>query len=330
MAIDNLAEKEVNEGMETKSLQSAMPAVIDALAEKVVGQRDTIELLVAACLARGHVLLEDVPGTGKTRLASSFGRVLGLDYRRIQGTPDLLPSDVVGTTIFHPQEGEFRFHPGPIFTNVLLMDEINRATPRTQAALLEAMAEGQVSADGTTSPLPLPFFVIATANPIESQGVFPLPEAQLDRFLVQLKLGYVSIDEEMDMVRRVVFRDDAPVQPVLTGSDVLAAQAEVRATHVSDDVLRYLVDLCRATRSHDQVALGASPRSVVLLTQYAQALAYIAGRDFVTPDDVKRGFAPVMTHRLQLNVDWMDAEAGARIVNELLEAVPVPHEREEG
>lgn len=314
----------------TLPLQQTIPTTIDALAEKVIGQRDTIELLVAACLARGHVLLEDVPGTGKTRLASALGRVLGLDYRRIQGTPDLLPSDVVGTTIFHPQESDFRFHPGPVFTNVLLMDEINRATPRTQAALLEAMAEGQVSADGETTPLPHPFFVIATANPIESQGVFPLPEAQMDRFLVQLKLGYVSMEEEIDMVKRVAFTDDAPVEPILSAGDVLRAQEEVKAVHVNDDVLRYLVNLCRATRAHDQIALGASPRSVVLLTQYAQALAYIDGRTFVTPDDVQRAFEPVVKHRLQLNVDWMDDTAGSRIIGEILSSVAVPHEREQG
>lgn len=310
-------------------VQALIPSVVLELSKKVVGQKKTIELLTAACLAGGHVLLEDVPGTGKTRLAASLATVFGLDYRRIQGTPDLLPSDVVGATVYHAQDGEFHFHPGPIFTNVLLVDEINRATPRTQSALLEAMAERQVSADGVTNPLPQPFFVVATANPIESQGVFPLPEAQLDRFLVQLKLGYIQAEEEMDMVRRVVFSDDAAVQNVLTQAQVLEAQSQVRAIHVSDTVLAYLIRLSRATRDHDQVTLGASPRAIVALTQFSQALAYIDGRTFVTPDDVKRAFGPIMSHRLQMNIDWMGDDGSSEVIRDVMQSVAVPNEREE-
>lgn len=311
------------------SVQSLMPAVMRELSKKIVGQQKTIELLTAACLSGGHVLLEDVPGTGKTTLAASLATVFGLQYRRIQGTPDLLPSDVVGATVYNSKDGEFTFHPGPIFTNVLLVDEINRATPRTQAALLEAMAEKQVSADGVTNPLPQPFFVVATANPIESQGVFPLPEAQLDRFLVQLKLGYISADEEMDMVKRVVFPNDIAVQMVLTQAQVVEAQEQVRNIHISDTVLAYLIRLARATRDHDQIALGASPRAIIALTQFAQALAFVDGRAFVTPDDVKRAFGPIMAHRLQLNIDWMGDDGSISIVQDVLQSVAVPNEREE-
>ncbi|GEO24264.1 magnesium chelatase [Alicyclobacillus acidoterrestris] len=311
------------------STQSKIPEIIEQLAKKIVGHRDTLELVTAACLAGGHVLLQDVPGTGKTRLAASLASVFGLAFRRVQGTPDLLPADVVGATVFHPQDNQFTFHQGPIFTNVLLMDEINRATPRTQSALLEAMAEKQVSADGVTYPLPNPFFVIATANPLESQGVFPLPEAQLDRFLVQLNLGYTSAEDEFEMVRRVIFTDDAPLTQVLSQTDVILAQQEVRQIRVSDDILHYIVRLCRATRNHDQVELGASPRSIVALTQYAQSLAYLSQRSFVTPDDVKRAFYPTMTHRLQLNIGWMGEGGAQRVLDDVIQGVPLPNERAE-
>ncbi|MFB5192056.1 AAA family ATPase [Alicyclobacillus fastidiosus] len=307
--------------------QARIPDIIEQLSKKIVGQRSTLELVTAACLAGGHVLLQDVPGTGKTRLAASLAKVFGLAFCRIQGTPDLLPADVVGATVFNPGDNRFTFHRGPIFTNVLLMDEINRATPRTQSALLEAMAEQQVSADGTTYRLPKPFFVIATANPIESQGVFPLPEAQLDRFLVQLNLGYIAAEEEIEMVRRVVFTKDEELSAVLDEQDVVKAQEEVRQILVSDDVLRYIVALGRATRTHDQVELGASPRAIVALTQYAQALAYLAQRRFVTPDDVKRAFYPTMAHRLQLNIDWMGEDGAKRVIEDVLQGVPVPNER---
>ncbi|GMA56340.1 MoxR-like ATPase [Alicyclobacillus sacchari] len=314
----------------SEALHKEFKSVVESLSQVVIGQREAIELLLAACLAGGHALLEDVPGTGKTRLASSLAAALGLSFHRVQGTPDLLPADVVGTTIYHPAEEQFRFHPGPIFTNVLLMDEINRATPRTQSALLEAMAEGQVSADGETMPLPQPFFVIATANPVESQGVFPLPEAQLDRFLVQIRLGYLDADLEMAMVKRVAFGHDAPAVEMLTPAKVLAAQDAVRQTYISDDVLRYLIELSRATRNHDQIILGASPRAIVLLTRLTQAIAFLAGRSFVTPDDVRRAFPPVMSHRLQTDIGWMDRNAVDRVLTEIVSSVPVPHEREEG
>ncbi|MFD1676962.1 AAA family ATPase [Alicyclobacillus fodiniaquatilis] len=311
------------------ALQAQMPALIDELSRKMVGHKETLTLVTAACLTGGHVLLEDVPGTGKTTLANSLAQVFGLTFKRIQGTPDLLPADVIGATVYHPQDSSFVFHPGPVFTNVLLMDEINRATPRTQSALLEAMAEKQVSADGETYALPTPFFVIATANPIESQGVFPLPEAQLDRFLVQLRLGYISAEEEMEMVQSVVFGQAVTLTSMLTEDSVRAAQAEVKNIYVSDDMLRYIVNLARTTRSHDQITLGASPRAIVALTQYAQALAYIDQRGFIIPDDVKRAFVPVIGHRLQLNVDWMGDAGVEQILADILDQVPVPNERAE-
>jgi MoxR-like ATPase len=314
---------------ETSVVQTKIPAIIQQLSRKIVGQQPILELVTAACLAQGHVLLEDVPGTGKTLLASSLARVFGLGFSRIQGTPDLLPADVIGATVYHPADGKFTFHPGPIFTNVLLMDEINRATPRTQSALLEAMAERQVSTDGVTQALPKPFFVIATANPVESQGVFPLPEAQLDRFLVQLKLGYVSVEDEIEMVRRIAFEEPVELDVVLTEDQILTAQQEVRKITVNDDILHYIVELCRKTRNHDQVLLGASPRAVIALTQYAQALAYIAQREFVIPDDVKRAFTPVMSHRLQLNIDWMGDDGANQVIEDTLGSVSVPNERAE-
>ncbi len=272
--------------------------------KKIVGQAQVIRHTLAALLAGGHVLFEDVPGTGKTTLASTFAEVLGLSFNRVQGTPDLLPGDLVGTMVFHPKTAEFSFRKGPIFTQVLLMDEINRATPRTQSALLEAMAEGNVTVDGRTYSLNPPFFVMATANPLESQGVFPLPEAQLDRFLVQLNLGYLSEDDELEMVQRIRLRQPVSISRQLTAEDVLALQAEVRKVHVAEDVLRYVVRLCRATREHHQVALGASPRAVLALTAFAQALAMLSGRDFVTPDDVQEAWLPVLRHRVQTHVDW--------------------------
>ncbi|SIT07683.1 AAA family ATPase [Alicyclobacillus vulcanalis] len=305
-------------------------AVVRDVCQHVVGQDQAVNLLVAALLAGGHVLLEDVPGTGKTRLASSLASALGLSFARVQGTPDLLPADVLGTTVYHPREEVFRFHPGPIFTQVLLFDEINRATPRTQSALLQAMAERAVTVDGEVKPLPRPFLVIATANPVESQGVFPLPEAELDRFLVQVTLGYLQEPLEMEMVKRVIAEsaDAPPPSPVLDADRLIQLQQLARRVFVHDDVLRYAVSLVRRTREHDQIALGASPRSAVWLVQLAQALALGAGRAFVIPDDVRTAFLPVMRHRLVFDIAWADRAEREALLQTLVAEAPVPHERE--
>ncbi|WP_206832245.1 AAA family ATPase [Alicyclobacillus fructus] len=305
-------------------------AVIAAVCRRVVGHERAVKILLATCLAGGHALLEDVPGTGKTRLASSLAAALGLSFARVQGTPDLLPSDVIGTTVYHPREEAFRFHPGPIFTQVLLFDEINRATPRTQSALLQAMAEQAVTVDGEVKPLPKPFLVLATANPVESQGVFPLPEAELDRFLVQVALGYLPESQEVDMVRRVLSeadRDSAP-DAVVDAEQVLRLQQLARQIFVHDEVLHYAVSLARRTREHDQIALGASPRSAVWLVRLAQALALVSGRHFVTPDDVQEAFLPVMRHRLVFDIAWADRADRDDLLQAILAGTPVPHERE--
>ncbi len=296
-----------------------------AVARAVVGEEHALRLLAVALLADGHALIEDVPGVGKTLLAHAFARALDLGFARIQGTPDLLPSDVTGTSIL--EAGAMRFVPGPVFTNVLLVDEINRATPRTQSALLEAMQERQVSIEGATRPLPRPFLLLATQNPIELEGTFSLPEAQLDRFLVRITLGYPDEDAERAIARR--YREDpeplAQVTPMLDTSTLDGLRDAARAVVVADDVERYLVALTRATRDHPDVQLGASPRASVALYRASQAWALLDGRDFVLPDDVKAVARPVLGHRITLDVDRQLRGASVdRIVDELLATVPLP------
>jgi MoxR-like ATPase len=299
-------------------------ALRDAVAGAVVGADAPLRLLTIALLADGHALLEDVPGVGKTLLARAFARALGLDFGRVQGTPDLLPGDVTGSSIL--ADGSFRFMPGPIFTNVLLVDEINRATPRTQSALLEAMQEHQVSVDGETRALPEPFLVLATQNPIELEGTFALPEAQLDRFLVRIGLGYPSEDEERSIARR--YRSSAEpldaVEPVLDPAALPALREATRAIAVSDEVEAYLVRLVRATRDHPDLQLGASPRASVALYRAAQAAALLEGRDFVLPDDLTALVVPVLTHRLVVDVDReLRGATAAGVLEEILGSVPV-------
>jgi MoxR-like ATPase len=299
-------------------------ALRDAVAGAVVGADAPLRLLTIALLADGHALLEDVPGVGKTLLARAFARALGLDFGRVQGTPDLLPGDVTGSSIL--ADGSFRFMPGPIFTNVLLVDEINRATPRTQSALLEAMQEHQVSVDGETRALPEPFLVLATQNPIELEGTFALPEAQLDRFLVRIGLGYPSEDEERSIARR--YRSSAEpldaVEPVLDPVALPALREATRAIAVSDEVEAYLVRLVRATRDHPDLQLGASPRASVALYRAAQAAALLEGRDFVLPDDLTALVVPVLTHRLVVDVDReLRGATAAGVLEEILGSVPV-------
>ena len=295
-----------------------------AVALAVVGGEEALRLMAIALLAEGHALLEDVPGVGKTLLARAFARALGLDFGRVQGTPDLLPTDVTGSSIL--AGGEFRFVPGPIFTNVLLVDEINRATPRTQSALLEAMQERQVSVDGVTRPLPAPFLVLATQNPIELEGTFALPEAQLDRFLVRIDIGYPSEADERSVARR--YREAAEpleaITPVVDAGSLPELRAATRSVAVSDEVEAYLVRIVRATREHPDLRLGASPRASVSLYRAAQARALLAGRDFVLPDDVAALAPPVLTHRILVDIDRELRGASPQgVIAEVLERVSV-------
>jgi MoxR-like ATPase len=291
----------------------------------VVGQTTALRHIAVALLAQGHVLLEDVPGVGKTLLARAAARAMDLDFGRVQGTPDLLPSDITGTSIL--EAGSFRFVPGPVFTNVLLVDEINRATPRAQSALLEAMQERQVSVDGESRPLPAPFFVLATQNPIELEGTFVLPEAQLDRFMMRVRLGYPDEAEE----RSIAGRYDASTEPlesvrsVIERERIAAIGDAVRRVHVSADVEAYLVGLVRATREHPAVTLGGSPRASVALHRAAQAAAWLSGREFVLPDDVQEVYVRVLAHRLVLDMDrQLRGDDAEQVLDQILAATPVP------
>lgn len=265
----------------------------------IVGKRKQLVLSLVAWLSGGHLLLEDVPGVAKTMLARALARSIGCTFKRVQCTPDLLPSDVTGTSIFNQKTAEFEFRAGPVFTQILLADEINRATPRTQASLLEAMAEARVTVDGTTHTLQQPFLVIATQNPIDHEGTFPLPEAQLDRFLMRFSLGYPGMEEELRMLE--LLQDSHPIdrlEPVATADQLLAAQKQIRAVHVDQRVRRYLIQIVHQTRQDADLALGGSPRATIALFRCSQAMAAIRGRDFVLPDDIKRILPPVMNHRL--------------------------------
>jgi MoxR-like ATPase len=306
----------------------ADPALLAKNVQRVfLGKPEAVRWVLTGLLAGGHVLLEDVPGVGKTVLAKSLARSIEGDFRRVQFTPDLLPSDIVGVAIYDQARGEFVWKPGPIFTNVLLADEINRATPRTQSALLEAMNDGQVTVDRTSHALPRPFFVIATQNPYEFEGTYLLPESQLDRFLLRVRVGYPSPEDEKAVVRAQQERhpiDD--LRPVLTIRDVEILQAAARAVRLEESVLDYALSLVRATRASRHLSLGASPRATVALTRAAQASALLHGRDFVTPDDVKSLAVPVLAHRVLAT--GLDDEAGSdareRIVRELVESLEVP------
>ncbi|WP_308124050.1 AAA family ATPase [Mycolicibacterium xanthum] len=302
-------------------------AVLDEIGRVVVGKRAALELILTTVLARGHVLVEDLPGLGKTLIAKSFAAALGLEFTRVQFTPDLLPTDLLGSTIYDMQTGRFEFRRGPVFTNLLLGDEINRTPPKTQAALLEAMAEGQVSIDGVTYRLPEPFLVLATDNPIEYEGTYPLPEAQLDRFAIRLELKYLSQDEETAMLRRRLDRGSArpTVDRIVDAHDVLNMQESVEAVTVHDDMLQYVVSLAAASRHHPQVAVGASPRAELDLVQLARARALLRGRDYVIPEDVKALAVPALAHRVSLRPEmWVRRVQGADVVEDLLRRTPVP------
>ncbi len=314
--------------MNVRHVQSVAGSLRESVERVIVGKRDVIDLLLIALLSEGHVLLEDVPGIGKTTLAKSLARSLGCSFHRIQCTPDLLPSDVLGTTVYDTRNAEFSYRPGPIVAQIVLADEINRATPRTQSAMLEAMEERQISVEGTATPLPRPFMVLATQNPIELEGTFPLPEAQLDRFLLKLNLGYPEETEERQILQR--FREASPLaalEPVVSAEDLLEMQQVVRQTHVSAAIEEYIVRLVRATREHSMVELGASPRASLGLYRTAQAAAALDGRDFVLPDDVKRLAPFVLVHRVMLRAGTrLRGRSADEVVTEVVQSVPVPVE----
>jgi MoxR-like ATPase len=304
-------------------MSGAAKALVQNMGKALVGQSKSAKLAVVALLAGGHVLLEDVPGVGKTLLAKSLSSSIKSEFKRIQCTPDLLPSDVSGVNIYDQKDGTFKFVPGPIFTNILLVDEINRATPRTQSALLEAMEEGQVTSDGNTRALPPLFFVIATQNPIEHHGTFPLPEAQLDRFMISMSLGYPQADMESEIIKKSIQEGGFRVESILTTEDVLAARQGVKKIFVHDALVNYIVQVVQATRKHPSILLGVSPRGSGLLVRAAQALAFIDGRDFVTPDDIKVLAPSVFGHRIVPKVKSNRVSHG-ELIEKVVETIPVP------
>jgi MoxR-like ATPase len=301
--------------------------IMDELEKAVVGRRRTLELVLIGILAGGHVLLEDLPGLGKTLIARSFARVLGLDFARIQFTPDLLPSDVIGAPLYDQRSAEMVFRPGPVFTQLLLADEINRTPPKTQAALLEAMGEGQVSVDGQTRRLPEPFIVLATDNPIEYEGTYELPEAQLDRFLMRLRLGYLPVTDETNMLRRRVDRatEAVALEAVSSAAGVLAMRESLERVEISDDLLDYVVAIVQATRRDAQIQVGASPRGGLALVQLARGQALLNQRDYVIPDDIKQVAVPALAHRITLRPElWVRQVSADDMVSRLMSAVPTP------
>jgi MoxR-like ATPase len=300
--------------------------LIPNIEKVIVGKRSSVELAVIGMLCQGHMLIEDVPGVGKTILARSLARSLGCSFNRIQFTPDMLPSDVTGVSIFNQVNHQFEFRPGPIMAQVVLSDEINRATPKTQAALLEAMEERQVTVDGTTHILPRPFMVLATQNPIEYEGTFPLPEAQLDRFLMRIRLGYPAQEEEVEILGRQQFRHPfETLEQVVSSEELVQVQEEVKTVYVSTAVKRYIVELVRQTRQHNEVYLGASPRGSLALFRTGQARAAIQGRDFVLPDDIKFLAQPALAHRVILGPAARLRDLSAdQIIQEVVAKVPVP------
>jgi MoxR-like ATPase len=313
--------------MDSAEFAERCERIIGEVERAVVGKRDALELTLLGLLADGHVLIEDFPGLAKTLMARSFARVASMEFARIQFTPDLMPSDVTGSSIFNQRESEFEFRPGPIFTNLLLADEINRAPPKTQAALLEAMQEQQVTIEGLTRPLEPPFLVVATQNPIEYEGTYPLPEAQLDRFLLRIGVGYPDRADEWEIVERRIERqvEDIELDVVVDREALLELQAALEHVHVAEPVGYYMVDLVAATRAAPGVQVGASPRGTLALLKLSRGRALLEGRDFVTPDDVKSVAVPALAHRLMLRPElWVQRVSPDRIVQDVLERVPTP------
>ena len=312
--------------MTTKVTTKPIQALIDNIETVIVGKTAAVELAVATLLAGGHMLIDDIPGVGKTMLARALAKSIDCTFKRMQFTPDLLPTDVTGLSIFNQRNGEFEFRPGPVFANVVLADEINRATPKSQAALLECMEEFQVTVDGITHSVPRPFFVIATENPIEREGTYRLPEAQLDRFLSRVKLGYPAPADEVAVLERQLIRHPIEtVQPVLDPQQVIELQQASRRIHVDDSLKEYIVSVVGATRQHPAVELGASPRGSIALLRLSQALAAVRGSDYVTPDDIKQVGPSALGHRLILSPDAQFEGMGAdQVIREVFEATPVP------
>jgi len=301
--------------------------VVDQVTKVIVGKEQVLEKVMLAVLANSHILFEDYPGLGKTLMARSFAMSMGCEFSRIQFTPDLLPADITGTYIYNVKTSDFELRRGPVFTNVLLADEINRAPPKTQAALLEAMQERQTTLDGKTHPITDPFIVIATQNPIEFEGVYPLPEAQLDRFLLRLRLGYPSRAEEVEILKRRMERatEDTLLEPAADGETILALQKTVEGIHVDDDVLGYVTDIVQATRVQRQVEVGASPRGSLAIFKLARARAVFHSRDYVIPDDVKEVAAPALVHRMIMKAEsWVKGVDPGHVVEEILKSIPVP------
>jgi MoxR-like ATPase len=317
------------QAVDANGVQDMADKIRHSVQRVIVGKDDVIDLAIIALLCKGHVLVEDVPGIGKTTMAKALAQSLGCTFNRIQFTPDLMPTDVLGVNFYNQKSGDFEFRAGPIFSQILLADEINRATPRTQSALLEAMGERQVTIDGVTRAISEPFMVLATQNPIEMEGTFPLPEAQLDRFMLRIKLGYPSPDEESDILLR--FQKDTilpALDPITTESELRPLQDAVTTVRVDDTIRMYVVAITQATREHDGLSLGASPRAALSLYKTAQAKAALDGRDFVTPDDVKEMAETVLAHRMILTSNSrLRGRTTEMIVEEVLDSVPVPIER---
>jgi MoxR-like ATPase len=313
--------------VDLSELRDAGLRIIDEVERAVIGKRERLELVLLGLLADGHVLLEDFPGLAKTLAARSFATVTGMRFARIQFTPDLMPADVTGSSIWNQRDGDFEFRPGPVFTNLLLADEINRAPPKTQAALLEAMQERQATIEGVTHVLERPFVVLATQNPIEYEGTYPLPEAQLDRFLLRAGFGYPSENDEWEVLERRLERgaDEVELEAVVDRPTLLRMQAAIEEVHVAPSVGRYMVEIVGATRTSPSTAVGASPRGSLALLKLSRCRAALAGRDYVTPDDVKAVAVPALAHRLMLKPElWVQRRTAEDVVGEVLEAVPTP------
>ncbi|KOO42293.1 AAA family ATPase [Priestia koreensis] len=310
-------------------LQENFEKVVENIEKVIIGKREVATLSLVALLAEGHILLEDVPGVGKTMMVRALSKSISADFKRIQFTPDLLPSDVTGVSIYNPKEMDFIYRPGPVMSHIVLADEINRTSPKTQSALLEAMEEGNVTTDGVTRPLPRPFFVMATQNPIEFDGTYQLPEAQLDRFLFKLKMGYPSMREEIEMLSRQANQSPiANLEPVMDVSTLIELQDRVKEVYVDDTIKQYIVEIVNRTRKHDLIYLGASPRGSVALMRASQALALIQGRDFCIPDDVQYLALYVLSHRIMLKPEARyEGKVAEDVIREIIEKVYVPIKR---